>query len=194
MRFLCPNPTSSSAIKCPYATILSFTVATSLLKFSHFIFLHSPWKSNHTYSISGSFICVTSWVNLSPMRYWLPFLSIRLTKYCFLYSALVSEICFFATWREAFTSGFTTTGGAHFRVGFMLQSRGIEPRIYKCEAIVQIFLSLYVIICSVSQKLAAAPSLSRPLTINLRPGLRQSLREMRAKFYRKLTLWIATNP
>ena len=67
----------------------------------------------------------------------------------------------------------TSTGGSHFMLGVMVHLRGIEPLIYTCETM----LSSEVKICSVSTKLAAFPSSSRPRTKNLRPGLRPGLRQ-----------------
>jgi hypothetical protein len=49
-------------------------------------------------------------------------------------------------------------------------------------------------ICSVSQKLAAAPSLSKPLVINLRPGLLLSLLEINAKSILFDIFLMATKP
>lgn len=49
-------------------------------------------------------------------------------------------------------------------------------------------------ICSVSQKFAAAPSLSSPRVMNLRPGLLQSLLEISAKSIAAVIFRIATKP
>ena len=126
------NPCFKSHMKCPYPSMSSLTILTSLLRFSHFIFLHSPWKSNHTYFREGSEVfLIYSYisVNLSPIRFYDPFLSIRLTKYWSPYNYLVYLKWLFAAIIDWSKLCYILTGGAHFRLGFMLHINVIDPRI-----------------------------------------------------------------